>query len=55
MDTDRAQRESVNAPGWRWTPAQGAYLWWDGERYTTRADWSGAQWHLAPVQSTVPG
>lgn len=44
MDTDRRQRESVNAPGWKWIPKQGVYLWWDGERYTARAEWNGDAW-----------
>jgi hypothetical protein len=54
MDTDRAQRESVNAPGWKWIPKQGCYLWWDGHQYTSRADWDGAQWRVGPLQVPRP-
>lgn len=41
MDTDRVEREPVNAPGWKWIPQQGVWSWWDGQRYTTRAEWDG--------------
>lgn len=48
MDTDRAQRESLNAPGWKWIPEQGAWLWWDGRTYTARAPGDGSQEHVSP-------
>jgi hypothetical protein len=49
MDTDHKQRESGNAPGWNWIPEQRIHLWWDGERYTARADWDGAQWQVSQI------
>lgn len=40
MDAIRNQRSPAahaKAPGWDWDPEQGAYAWWDGRRYTSRA------------------
>ncbi len=53
MDTDRAQRKSVNAPGWKWIPLQGVWLWWDGERYSACAVWDGRNWQAS--QRSDPG
>jgi hypothetical protein len=47
MDTDLQPCESTTkttGPGWRWIPDHGIYLWWDGNQYTTRADWDGSTW-----------
>ena len=54
MDAGRVQRESVNAPGWKWVAGQGAYVWWDGQRYTARAEWDGSSWDMKPVAWTPP-
>lgn len=53
MDTDRKQRASTNAPGWKWIADQGIYLWWDGQHYTARSEWDGAQWQVRR-QATPP-
>ena len=53
MDTDSRDRESVTeskGTGWKWIPQQSVYLWWDGERYTRRAESDGAGWKLSPVE-----
>jgi hypothetical protein len=62
MDTDTAPRASGNDPGWKWIPEQRIYLWWDGQRYTTRAEWDGEAWVPAPtitdgseISPVVPG
>jgi hypothetical protein len=52
MNTERRVRESVTeskGAGWKWIPQQRVHLWWDGERYTWRADWDGSEWHVEPV------
>lgn len=46
--TDRKETaHEVNSPGWR--PVEDHWLWWDGARYTARAEWDGAAWRTEPV------
>lgn len=54
MDTVRPQRESAHAPGWNWITSQGVYLWWDGERYTSRAEWDGTSWDIQALLGPPP-
>lgn len=54
MDTDRGKRQSVNAPGWKWLSNEECYKWWDGERYSARADWEGTSWDVTSVPETPP-
>jgi hypothetical protein len=54
MRTVLSQRQPANDPGWKWSPQQGRYLWWDGERYTARADWDGSQWQVTPAAPSTP-
>jgi hypothetical protein len=57
MDTDSRDRESVTGSkgaGWKWIPDQGVYLWWDGERYTGRAEWDGTEWKVGPLAKKSP-
>lgn len=52
MSTRIRRRESEvggKGEGWKWIPQQSVYLWWDGKRYTSRAEWDGTEWQVGPV------
>jgi hypothetical protein len=54
MFTKRRTHESVtesNGSGWKWIEDQGAFFWWDGSRYTSRAEWDGANWKIYAIAS----
>lgn len=46
---DRGSVTESKGAGWRWIPNQGVYLWWDGDRYTSRAERDGTEWQVEPV------
>lgn len=45
------------APSWKRVPGRGDYVWWDGSKYTTVAQWNGSSWtptDLRPQPTTDP-
>ena len=57
MDTEIPDRESVTESkgvGWKWIPEQGVWLWWDGDRYTSLAEWDGTSWSYKECPPPAP-
>jgi hypothetical protein len=36
------------------SPTKRGSIWWDGNRYTARAEWDGNSWDMRPVPGTPP-